>query len=515
MAKKADNPKTEPLEEIESDDSEREEVETENLSTKISNIGVVNSSLQTVSKTCHSIKESNSYVGYGMSVAETSLDKAFKAGKAVLDSRTLAPITNTAMDNIRYLDKEAGVMVDKLLKTNEKPGEEKQANGAVQEGSEKSITKSSGQAVESESMMYFLGRTFFQVTSFLIFLPYFGPKYALCTILGLFQGSSKAGRKRKERGSLSEELKYMEPSPVKRKYGDRLSTSSEEGTLVEILRDYVSEDDPDYVPNEHESEGTSEESGNEKDRGEEVKECLDLTQELEEMGVPLSADMKRNVDKLKSEGEINDSQSTPRKTSKSATSEGSTAETTAGEKDQKKKMTGSNVTEPQKLEEIPLQPLADGGKDKTEASKESKVGKIDPSSKTRKSAKSPLLEKLLSPGRRSRKGQKDKTKTEKGSSETAEHTEDVAGEKGGKSEGSAKTTMHAEKLTDSKVAEVKAKVDDSTKSKAKTADERKKSDKAESSKEEVKEEGGHHGKETLSTITGPFDVFKFGGKKSK
>ena len=99
MAAKADNPKTEPIEKKESDDSEREDVETENLSTKISNIGVVNSSLQTVSKTCHSIKESNSYVGYGMSVAETSLDKAFQAGKAVLDSRTLAPITNTAMEN--------------------------------------------------------------------------------------------------------------------------------------------------------------------------------------------------------------------------------------------------------------------------------------------------------------------------------------------------------------------------------------------------------------------------------
>ena len=64
---------------------------------------------------------------------------------------------------VRYLDKEAGVMVNKLLKTNEKPGEEKQANGAVQEDSEKSIATSTGHAVESESMMYFLGRTFFQV----------------------------------------------------------------------------------------------------------------------------------------------------------------------------------------------------------------------------------------------------------------------------------------------------------------------------------------------------------------
>ena len=112
---------------------------------------------------------------------------------------------------------------------------------------------------------------------------YFSVAEIRCVLLSQFQGSSKAGRKRKERGSLSEELKYMEPSPVKRKYGDRLSTSSEEGTLVEILRDYVSEDDPDYIPNEHESEETSEESGNEEDRGEEVKECLDLTQELEKV----------------------------------------------------------------------------------------------------------------------------------------------------------------------------------------------------------------------------------------
>jgi hypothetical protein len=98
MAESTNNQKPTPSEEIESDDSEQVETENrkENLSTKISNIPVVNSSLQTVSKTCYSIKESNSYVGYGMTVAETSLDKAFKA---VLDSRTLAPITNTAIEN--------------------------------------------------------------------------------------------------------------------------------------------------------------------------------------------------------------------------------------------------------------------------------------------------------------------------------------------------------------------------------------------------------------------------------
>ena len=217
-----------------------------------------------------------------------------------------------------------------------------------------------------------------------------------------------------------------------------------------------------------------------------------------------------------SKGETNDSQSTPKKISKSATGEDATAETTAREKGQKKKITASNATEEIPLEEIPLKPSAAEGKEKTEASKESKVGKIDPSSKTRKSAKSPLLEKLLSPGRRSRRGQKDKTKTEKGSPDTADLNKDVADEEAGKPEGGAKTTTHAEKLTDdSKVAEVKAKVDEGKKSKGKTEDERKKSEKAESSKEEVKDEGGHHGNEPLSTITGPFDVFKFGGKKSK
>ena len=103
-------------------------------------------------------------------------------------------------------------------------------------------------------------------------------------LLSQFQGDAiQEGRKRKERGSLSEEVKYMEPSPVKRKYGDRQSTSSDEETLVEILRDYVSEDDPNYEPDGHESEGTSEESGREENREEKVKECLALTQELEKV----------------------------------------------------------------------------------------------------------------------------------------------------------------------------------------------------------------------------------------
>ena len=83
----------------ENNGSTNEQDHTENLSTKITNIGVVNSSIETVSKACHTIKESNSYIGCGMTAAESSLDKAFKAGKAVLDSRTLAPITDSAIKN--------------------------------------------------------------------------------------------------------------------------------------------------------------------------------------------------------------------------------------------------------------------------------------------------------------------------------------------------------------------------------------------------------------------------------
>ena len=105
-------------------------------------------------------------------------------------------------------------------------------------------------------------------------------------------GSNVVGRKRKERGSLSEEVKLMEPSPVKRKYGDRLSTSSEEETLEEVLRDYKSEEDPDYVPDEHEMEEssdeleeTSKESGNEQDRNESIHECLELSQGLQDASI--------------------------------------------------------------------------------------------------------------------------------------------------------------------------------------------------------------------------------------
>ena len=187
-----------------------------------------------------------------------------------------------------------------------------------------------------------------------------------------------------------------------------------------------------------------------------------------------------------------------------------TAEIMIGGKTENK-TTDSNATEQQQLEEIPLKELA---KDKTESSKnvkESKAGKIDPSSKTRRSSKSPLLEKLLSPGRRSRRSQKDKTKTE--NSKTTGLTEDLAGESASKSEDNAKKEMktYAEKLADSsKITEVEA-----TKSKGKTEDGRKKPEKTESSKGEVKANEAQHENEALSTVTGPFDVFKFGGKKSK
>ena len=190
-----------------------------------------------------------------------------------------------------------------------------------------------------------------------------------------------------------------------------------------------------------------------------------------------------------------------------------TAEVMIGGKTENK-TTDSNATEQQQLEEIPLKELA---KDKTESSKnvkESKAGKIDPSSKTRRSSKSPLLEKLLSPGRRSRRSQKDKTKNSK----TTGLTEDLAGESASKSEDNAKKEMktYAEKLADSsKITEVEAKIDEATKSKGKTEDGRKKPEKTESSKGEVKANEAQHENDPLSTVTGPFDVFKFGGKKSK
>lgn len=89
-------------EHIAGQESRIEKDASENLSSRLSNIAVVNSSLQSMSNTCHSIKESNSYVGYGITVAESSLDKALKAGKAVLGSRTMAPITNTAIQNSKF-----------------------------------------------------------------------------------------------------------------------------------------------------------------------------------------------------------------------------------------------------------------------------------------------------------------------------------------------------------------------------------------------------------------------------
>ena len=103
MAERTENPEAKQPVEKECNHLEPDQIETENLSTKLTNIPVVTSSLKTVSKTCHTIKESNTYVGYGMTVAESSLDKAFQAGKAVLDSRTLAPITNTAIENSKFI----------------------------------------------------------------------------------------------------------------------------------------------------------------------------------------------------------------------------------------------------------------------------------------------------------------------------------------------------------------------------------------------------------------------------
>ena len=54
-------------------------------------------------------------------------------------------------------------MVDKFLKSNDKPAAERQANGAVQEISENTTTETTSLAVENESMIYFLGRKFVEV----------------------------------------------------------------------------------------------------------------------------------------------------------------------------------------------------------------------------------------------------------------------------------------------------------------------------------------------------------------
>lgn len=80
---------------------------------------------------------------------------------------------------------------------------------------------------------------------------------------------------------MSGESTCMEPSNVKRKYGDRQSTSSDEGTLIQIYStNYVGRKDPDYVPEEHETEESSEDSGNEEEKEEQRKEALHLTDQM-------------------------------------------------------------------------------------------------------------------------------------------------------------------------------------------------------------------------------------------
>ena len=208
--------------------------------------------------------------------------------------------------------------------------------------------------------------------------------------------------------------------------------------------------------------------------------------------------------------ESNKCQSTPKKELDSAPKDQTQkpAETVLSGKPENK----TNASE-QKLEEIPLGD-ASNLKNKTEGSKEakeSKGGKIDPSSKTRRSAKSPLLEKLLSPGRRSRKSQKDKAKTEKDQMEIPDVTEDVAGAAASKFEQEKKqgSSVPAKKLP------AETAVDET--SKGKSEEVKKKAEKAESLKKKEAKSGESNevGNEAMSTVTGPFDVFKFGGKKSK
>lgn len=57
-------------------------------------------------------------------------------------------------------------MVDKFLKTNEKQSSEGRANGGVQEISRNTTVESSSLAVDNESLIYFLGRKFVQVCTF-------------------------------------------------------------------------------------------------------------------------------------------------------------------------------------------------------------------------------------------------------------------------------------------------------------------------------------------------------------
>lgn len=204
----------------------------------------------------------------------------------------------------------------------------------------------------------------------------------------------------------------------------------------------------------------------------------------------------------------NASQSSPTKTSTPdpKTSEAKTTET------REKTVNKTSESKATKLEEIPLKEVHD----KTEASKdvkESKTGTIDASAKTRRSSKSPLLQKLLSPGRRSsRKSQKNKAEVEKELAETA-----AVSEEGSPSKPEDNTTTKLQPDTSgesSKLTKVEENVNDTTKSKAKPDETQKKAEKVESStKSEVKTGESHQlEKEPLSAITGPF---KFGSKKSK
>ena len=102
-----------------------------------------------------------------------------------------------------------------------------------------------------------------------------------------FQFTPESSRKRKERGSISEELQKLEPSPVKRKYGDRKS-SSDEGSLVEMLlvneTSYISEEDSDYVPRDNDVVGETDEELTQSDEEEIAKEAEDLKLDLKHVG---------------------------------------------------------------------------------------------------------------------------------------------------------------------------------------------------------------------------------------
>lgn len=173
------------------------------------------------------------------------------------------------------------------------------------------------------------------------------------------------------------------------------------------------------------------------------------------------------------------------------------------------------------MEEISLKEHSSEGKEesvgteKAEAEVEKGGKEIDQTRKSRRSSKSPLLERLLSPGRRSRRSKKDKAKSE---SETTEISDEVSK----KSDESTKSkALSASPTASSDNAKTPKKHDDTSKSDVKEENASlmkggpEKSEIPVSPSElETKASTAQVVNESLRAASGPFDVFKF-GKKSK